>query len=506
MPSRTSGWLLTLRRRTGFLRALLRSKMAIVGLILLIGSIVTALAAPMLTPYDPQRDIVAGASSPPGWMTYFSEGSRLSQNMVLETRPDFPDAATFQGWQFSASDPARTTAAYDPGASFSAGSGSVRITLDRSSLPTGNYTATFKKTLTYPYSGPPSRFAGTIAVLTQTASQQEPVRVTVFIERVSDGRRWELTNSKSWVTFPSTDNKWQIPNELIDSNSDNLKLVLGTAIDPAQLIISSKDDYSYGAIVTFTNSASSTQPLTVNLDDMALRLYGTAWGLLGTDATGLDVFSQLVYGARVSLLVGLLSAFIGIGLGLLIGMMAGYLGKLIDEVLMRFTDMLLVIPSLPLLIVLVAVLGTKLGSSRLPALILVIGFLGWMGFARVVRSQVLSLKERPFVEAAKAAGAGTGHITTKHIIPNIVGLIYVNLALAVPGAILTEAALSFLGLGDTTVMSWGRMLHDVQLYAGTRNWWWVIPPGLSIALVSLSFVLIGYSLDEIFNPKLRRRR
>src|SRR2546425_6803024 len=182
------------------------------------------------------------------------------------------------------------------------------------------------------------------------------------------------------------------------------------------------------------------------------------------------------------------------------------MGKMVDEVLMRFTDMLLVIPGLPCLIVLVSVIGDSLGSSRLPVLILVIGFLGWMGFARVVRAQVLSLKERRFVEAAKAAGAGTGHITTRHIVPNIIGLIYVNLALAVPGAILTEAALSFLGLGDVTVMSWGRMLNLVEIYSAQKAWWWVLPPGLSIALVSLAFVMIGFSLDTIFNPKLRSRR
>ena len=186
--------------------------------------------------------------------------------------------------------------------------------------------------------------------------------------------------------------------------------------------------------------------------------------------------------------------------------MAGYLGKVVDEVLMRFTDMLLVIPGLPLLIVLVAVIGNSLGPNRLFVLILIIGFLGWMGFARVVRAQVLSLRERPFVEAAKAAGAGAGHITSRHIIPNIVGLIYVNLALAVPGAILTEAALSFLGLGDVSVLSWGRMLNLVEENGAQQIWWWVLPPGISIALVSLAFVMIGFSLDTLFNPRLRQRR
>jgi len=129
-----------------------------------------------------------------------------------------------------------------------------------------------------------------------------------------------------------------------------------------------------------------------------------------------------------------------------------------------------------------------------------------MGFTRVVRSQVLSLKERPFVEAAKAIGAGKFHIILTHILPNVVSLVYVSLALAVPGAILAEAALSWLGLYDPHVMSWGRMLHDAQFEQGIEKWWWIVPPGLCIALVSLSFILLGYALDEILNPKLRRRR
>ena len=187
------------------------------------------------------------------------------------------------------------------------------------------------------------------------------------------------------------------------------------------------------------------------------------------------------------------------------GLIAGFLGRVVDEVLMRFTDMMLVIPVLPLLIVLVAVLGQNLLN-----IIIVIGFLGWMGFARIVRSQVLSIRERPFVEAAKASGAGPGRIILKHVFPNIVSLTYVNLALSVPGAILTESALAFLGLSDPTLVSWGRMFFIVNSSGALAHfpptWWWVLPPGLGIALVSLSFILIGYALDDIFNPRLRQRR
>src|SRR5438128_9143539 len=145
---------------------------------------------------------------------------------------------------------------------------------------------------------------------------------------------------------------------------------------------------------------------------------------------------------------------------------------------MRFTDMMLVIPALPLLLVLVAVLGPSLIN-----IIILIGFLGWMGFARVIRSQILSLKERPFIEAAKAAGAGTRRILSSHIFPNVVSLTYVNLALAVPGAIITEAALSFLGLGDPSSPSWGRILSRAQSYSSQAVRRWGVPPGVAIALV-----------------------
>src|SRR5207245_1377701 len=287
------------------------------------------------------------------------------------------------------------------------------------------------------------------------------------------------------------------PSFSLDSNGVDIASALGsrtTGLTPPQLVFSDRGTYYYGVELTFYGSQQ------INIDNFQLNTYGTAWGLMGTDYAGSDVYTQVVYGARISLLVGLTAAAIGIGLGLIVGLLAGFLGKYVDEVLMRFTDMMLVIPGLPLLIVLVAVLGPNIWN-----LIIVIGFLGWMGFARIVRSQVLTIRERPFVEASRASGAGTGRIIVKHIFPNLVSLTYVNLALTVPGAILSESALAFLGLSDPSVVSWGHMFANLQqskdLVRFPPVWWWVLPPGLGIALVSLSFILIGYALDEIFNPR-----
>lgn len=263
--------------------------------------------------------------------------------------------------------------------------------------------------------------------------------------------------------------------------------------------------YVYGLEISFCDTSpqfsGQNVSTTVYVDDFALKMYGSAYGLMGTDQYGRDLFAQLVYGTRISLYIGLLVAGLAVAIGLVVGLLAGYLGGAADQLLMRFNDLLLVLPGLPLLIVLVAVLGTRIEN-----LIIILGLLGWNGFARVVRSQVLTLRERPFVEAAKAAGAGTGHVLLRHILPSVMSLVYVSLATAVPGAITAEAALAWLGFYDPNRMSWGRMLHEVFAAGATRNWWWIVPPGLCIAAIAVAFILLGYALDEILNPKLRIRR
>jgi peptide/nickel transport system permease protein len=275
----------------------------------------------------------------------------------------------------------------------------------------------------------------------------------------------------------------------------------GLGIDVLRQSFPSAGSYGYGIELTVTKLAPNATS-TVYVDNLDLELLGSSWGLLGTDGSGRDVFTQLVYGTRISLYVGLVASIIGVVIGLIVGLVAAYIGGIVDEVLMRFTDALLVLPGLPLMIVLITVVAN--GQYNLNIFIMVIGLLGWMGFARVVRSQVLSLKERPYVEAAKAVGAGTPYILFRHILPNVVVLIYVTLALSVPGAIVAEAAFSFLGFIDPLQMSWGRMLNSI--INRPQIWWVIIPPGLAIAVLSMSFILIGYAMDDILNPKLRARR
>lgn len=219
----------------------------------------------------------------------------------------------------------------------------------------------------------------------------------------------------------------------------------------------------------------------------------------GTDDAGKDVLSSFLYGARVSLIVGFFAAFISIFIGGLIGIIAGFYGGRVENFLMRFTDMLLVIPDLPLIVVIVA-----LTKPNLLNIIFVIGFFGWTTTARIVRSQTLAVKSRKFVLRARAIGAGNWHIVVTHILPLVMPLLVVNAILVISLAILNESTLSFLGLGDPTAISWGQMLNFAfgrgAMSAGA--WWALVAPGLGIVWVVLGLTLLGHGLERVLNPRL----
>lgn len=224
--------------------------------------------------------------------------------------------------------------------------------------------------------------------------------------------------------------------------------------------------------------------------------------LLGTDDMGRDILQALVAGSRISLMVGLLGTLISMVIGAVIGIVSGYLGGTADTLLMRFTDVFLVLPWLPLMLVLAALLGPSIWN-----IVLVIGLTGWAGTARLIRAQTLTVKELQFIERSRAIGAGGFHIMTRHILPNVFPLIFANTILVTAASILSETTLSFLGMGDSTRPSWGMMLHFAFESGAVSNgaYWYLIPPGLCVLLLVLSFTLMGYALDEILNPRLRRR-
>jgi peptide/nickel transport system permease protein len=222
----------------------------------------------------------------------------------------------------------------------------------------------------------------------------------------------------------------------------------------------------------------------------------------GTDQVGQSVLAQFIWSARISLMVGLLAAFMSTILGAGIGIAAGFYGGWQGEGWMRLTDAFLVIPWLPLAMVLAAAWGQNYWM-----IILIIGITSWPGTARVVRSDVLRVRELSFIERAKAIGSSNRHIMTKHVLPNVMPLIFANLVLVVAIAILSETTLSFLGLGDPLNFSWGTMLHYawVNGAAGLPAWWYLLPPGIAIILVVLAFTFIGTAYDEVLDPKLRKR-
>ena len=227
------------------------------------------------------------------------------------------------------------------------------------------------------------------------------------------------------------------------------------------------------------------------------------FGPLGTDHLGRSVFTQFVWGARISLLVGLAATVLAMLIGSLVGITAGFVGGWTEAVLMRLTEWFLVIPFLPLAIVLAAVLGPSIEN-----IILVIGITSWPAPARVIRAQVLTLKQRLYVDRSRALGASDWHLMSRHVLPNVSGLIIASTTLTVPVAILSETTLSFLGLGDPTRASWGKMLQEsFESGAITQQaWWYYVPPGVGILLVVLAFTLCGQALEEVLDPRLRDRR
>lgn len=223
--------------------------------------------------------------------------------------------------------------------------------------------------------------------------------------------------------------------------------------------------------------------------------------LLGTTAFGNDVLSQLIYGFRVAFRVGLVAA-LAVGLiSTLIGVLSGYFGGIVDDVLMRATDVALSIPTLPFAIVAVGLLGPSIEN-----IILVIVLLFWRNGGRIIRSTVLTERERIYVRWARAAGASHLHVILKHILPNVARVVFLWVTMSVAFAILTEASLSFLGLGDPTVVSWGQMLNTAFTSGMLRTaWWWVWPPSIALVMLISALYLIGRAYEEQTNPRLRRR-
>lgn len=225
--------------------------------------------------------------------------------------------------------------------------------------------------------------------------------------------------------------------------------------------------------------------------------------LLGTSiTTGQDVFSMLLYGTRVSLLVGVITGLAIAVLGSVLGVAAGYLGGFADSLLMRIVDIMIVIPTLPLTIVITNIFG-----HSYVVIVFVFVLFGWQSLARVVRSQVLLLKNSDYVKAAELAGAGKKYIMFRHILPGVSNLVVMNTALTCAGIMIAEAGLSFLGLGNPTAISWGKMLADAQSGGSMLfgHWWTILAPGIGIFISVYAFMRLGLAIEEILNPRMKQK-
>jgi peptide/nickel transport system permease protein len=263
-----------------------------------------------------------------------------------------------------------------------------------------------------------------------------------------------------------------------------------------------------GLLVAFVLLALAA-PLLVSPEDLKV---GTSPGLpfeapslefpLGTDDFGRSVLDLVLYGSRISLLVGFAATVVTMVVGTAVGITGGYYGGRVDTAMNALTNWFLVIPWIPLAIVLASILGKSLFNT-----VLVIGITSWAGTARLVRADTLSVKERPYVERARALGSSNWHLVTRHILPNVMPVIFANTVLTVALSILAETTLALLGLGDPSTISWGIIIFD-SFDAGALSaglWWWLIPPGVCICLVTLAFTMCGYALDEVLNPRIRER-
>lgn len=229
-------------------------------------------------------------------------------------------------------------------------------------------------------------------------------------------------------------------------------------------------------------------------------LGGKVYGIMGTDELRRDLSIGLLWGTPLALFIGITVSIGSVILGLVYGVYAGYKGRATDETLMRFNDIIYAMPALPLLIILAVTIGNSI--------FLMVGFLvifGWVGIAKVSRSMALQIKTLQYVEASKLMGQKDYKIIFKHILPQLLPYAFASIAISVPAAITTEAGLSFLGLGDPTFPTWGQLLHDANSYSAAARgmWWWVLPPGIMIAITGLAFVFIGQAMDSIVNPRLR---
>ena len=492
------------KRAIGVWKRYAEVKHGLVGIGLVLTFFVMAFVAPTLFPvYPGELSRVGPTFSPPAWTRDLTNpNAPPTANYITDS--SFEDDLS---WKFGTSNASTALYEYDEN-DFVTGERSVKLTLidnSNNSFSTGNVNAS--SSFYYGYTQPTTigvnvsfhfktRINGTLL--------PNYIHPYILIHHTEEAYKYGGTpgliktyfQRDIWPNYPTewTGIDWnifEIIYEFTFIKGNNVSIEFGVEFGRYTPII--------GTLTPMDMNLTGTAEFW--FDEVQMIISSPFWGLLGTTDKGQDVMAQLFWGAQVSLYVGLIATFVGVGVGLVVGLLSGYLGGVTDEALMRLVDFFLIIPTLPILMVLAALFNPSLEVTTL-----IIAIFAWPGTSRIIRSQVLVEKEKAYVEASKAAGAGDVYLIFKHVLPNVLTLVFIQLATGVSGAIITESALAFLGLTPFGIVSWGRMLQASYSSGALNNgaWWFIIPPGFVIVLLSMGFIFIGYAIDKAMNPRMRR--
>ncbi|MCP5453783.1 MAG: ABC transporter permease [Spirochaetaceae bacterium] len=289
---------------------------------------------------------------------------------------------------------------------------------------------------------------------------------------------------------------------IANSDSSNVKPTNIIFAKAGADMLSAREPLKGEYLYKVTIPASLLEDGTNRIEEARLIVTGRVSGVLGTDTSKRDIYSGIIAGLKWALFIGLVTSIISVLVGVIYGIICAYFGGATDTIMQFVFEVFVSMPMLPILIV--------LSATFKPSIWIIIGAMivfYWVGPVKTVRSMALQIKEETYIEAAKALGAGKWRIIFKHMAPILLPYSFANMALSVPGAIVAESSLSLLGLGDPSIISWGQILHDAQLSGATLNglWWWIVPPGLFIAIMGMTFAFLGFAMDKILHPKLRTR-
>ncbi|MCY0850343.1 ABC transporter permease [Sulfuracidifex metallicus] len=484
------------------MKQLFSKKSFVISLAILLFFVIISIFANYLTPYtNPysfNQEYVANPYSPPEWASIFPQYSGLPptyNNLLSSSQPQFIKNGTVSYAQVGSS----KLSVYMKGSD----------SFFNVSYPFSYDSSKYKEA--------PSYFTIAFSYLPKGVNSTE-VQLNVYL--IHGNKTFFISSyvpsaytllffyPVCTINMNSLNNIYISSRSLTYSNSPFVNSLSGSARYEGAFVVPSLifkgEPSSYKLMVSIVDL--SGQPINVTMTKPSLHTEGYLFGIMGTDFRGSSVFAEFVLGARFDLELSVITAVVIVAIGLIVGLVAGYKGGKADLILNSITDFFLTIPTLPLFIVLESMLvatGLILSINIVVLLFLLIALLSWMATMKVIRSATLTLRGRTFVEASRALGGGSFHIIMKHLIPNILGIIVAQIAYDVPTVILIESGIDFLGLGITSFPTWGNMLgyasHEVTASNGFV-WWWILPPGLGIILLSVAFYFIGTSLRDVLSP------